>query len=445
MINGHYIKAGGIDPTKKIYYDRPQVLSGATEVDYDEPWLFDQNWDPMYYPTDGIYQVVDHSVSADYLKYDNAFGHKFRFTGLLGGYYDFNDSTYKTSAGTSSDFQTEFADPVGGTAPDGYIIDHLTGLGWRSQRGGASTWQSAMSAVPTLTVFTYTDWVNAPASYYTTLVRSNVTQWAFPATRPPFQYDQATHWTCNTNLNNVLTAYRANTGTAFDSATKTTTGANRSFMRLHYRRDEFVLQNNSTHLISYVRDTNANIEVANFRDYDLGWYLANTNEFEYEFVGNKPVLNKDDSTLLFTKNAFGNNYRITNDLGGTVYDGSDGSSVNYAIDHYSGLGWYLLNAVAVNNAWSAASESIRTTSYAGYDNWRMPTIREVQQITTGDTYTVLNPIEGWTAAIFWCLNSTSAANATIFRLTSVYNSIRIQAFQTAANAAIAGLAVRNHF
>jgi hypothetical protein len=244
MINGHYIKAGeGIDPTKKVYYNRPTVVSGITEVPYDEPWLFDQNWDAPYLITNGILQQIDNSVSPDYLVYYNSFGHKFRLTGLYGGYYDFNDGNYKTSAGTTSDFDTEFKNPVGATlANDGYVIDHFTGLGWRCVRGGAATWYAALSGIPALTVFTYSDWKNPPINYWLTLFRPDVSQWMNSSFRPPFQHDQFVQWSCTTLLGNPLHAHRATTNAIAGSAVKTTTGANRVYMRLHYSRTDFVTQ-----------------------------------------------------------------------------------------------------------------------------------------------------------------------------------------------------------
>lgn len=39
-------------------------------------------------------------------------------------------------------------------------------------------------------------------------------------------------------------------------------------------------------------------------------------------------------------NEFGNTNQFTNSLGGSVYDGSDGSLIGYSIDHITGYGWY---------------------------------------------------------------------------------------------------------
>lgn len=42
---------------------------------------------------------------------------------------------------------------------------------------------------------------------------------------------------------------------------------------------------------------------------------------------------------LSNNNVFGNLNRFTNDLGGTVYNSSDGSTASYMIDHLTGYGW----------------------------------------------------------------------------------------------------------
>lgn len=196
--------------------------------------------------------------------------------------------------------------------------------------------------------------------------------------------------------------------------------------------------------ISYVRDAYL-VKRENHIDWDLGYYLANTTEFDYTVKGLKPVLDPDDAYILLTLNAFGNNNRLTNDMGGTIYDGSDGSTVNYVIDHLSGLGWWLANAVPVSNTWQNASSTIRAGVFGGYSGWRMPTIQEWQDITIDNTTCLFNPIENWNAAIFWGMNTNNASTATILRQTNDYLSTRVQTFSTNANAAVAGCAVRNHY
>src|SRR5690606_18631092 len=79
-------------------------------------------------PTGALIQQIrpDMSVGSgrtDYLAYKNAFGHKFRFTGINGGYYDEADGTYYTSGGTSSDLATEYPEV---STSRWWVIDHLS-------------------------------------------------------------------------------------------------------------------------------------------------------------------------------------------------------------------------------------------------------------------------------------------------------------------------------
>jgi hypothetical protein len=227
-----------------VYYNRPPIQNITSYDTYDEGWMYATNYDPESdLPSGAVLQVQDVSVSPDYLRYNNAFGHKFRLTGPNGGYYDFNDGQYKDVNGTVSDFETEFA-TAGETIPgDGYIIDHLTGLGWRAIRGGAANFVQQFSVVGTL-ANGYTDYYNPTYGWLYTLVRVDLTDYLNPTHRPPFQWSQTNAW-CNTPYFPTPTTagfvFYSNTKRILQY-TKATAGGNRVYCRIHYGRDEFVTQ-----------------------------------------------------------------------------------------------------------------------------------------------------------------------------------------------------------
>tara|TARA_R110000787_G_scaffold271095_1_gene378203 strand:+ start:1870 stop:3642 length:1773 start_codon:yes stop_codon:yes gene_type:complete len=226
-----------------VYYDRPSIINSTSFVTYDEGWLYANNYDPDYtLPSGTIYQRIDSSVNADYLCYNNSFGHKFRFTGLNGGYYDFNDSTYKDVDGVLSSFVIEFANPVGSSSTtDGYIIDNLTGIGWRSRRGGGINWATALNDVGISTLFSFTDWKTPTWGFMNTLIRVDVDNWLKSADRSPFQYDQIQQWTCTTLKWSTGNAWLGLANLATTYANKAA-NYNRTHSRIHFLRSEFVTQ-----------------------------------------------------------------------------------------------------------------------------------------------------------------------------------------------------------
>lgn len=241
-VNNFYIKA--VAPLK-VYYNRPAPQQTTSYETYDEGWLYQNGFDSASLtPEDAILQQQDLSVSPDYLKYFNSFGHKFRFTGLNGGYYDFNDSTYKDVTGGTSSFDTEFRNPVSGGANQGYIIDHLTGIGHFSSRGGSGGINFSNQWVNGATLFLWSDWFNPPAIYILTLVRYDLAS-VLQSSRPPFNWDQQWAWTSTSLISTpTVNALRFDViNGALTAVIKTSTGSsNRCYMRLHYTRTDYVIQ-----------------------------------------------------------------------------------------------------------------------------------------------------------------------------------------------------------
>lgn len=155
--------------------------------------------------------------------------------------------------------------------------------------------------------------------------------------------------------------------------------------------------------------------------HDLGWYMANESSvFNYTVVGLSPLLDITDKTKLTTLNAFSNLDRITNSLGLTAtYDGSNGEVADYAIDHYTGMGWYLQDAVAVNVNFVDASVNLRAATLATYSDWRMLTVGDITKVVTDDgglPSTLFASIENWSKDLTWIMNSVGTGTGLFWRI-----------------------------
>lgn len=138
-----------------IIYIRPSN-SGYGTTSYltgDEGYNL-TNYPPPNQSDSGIPALLDED-NPKMLLNNNAFGHKQRFTGINGGYYDYGTSQYKLVDGTVSDQATTFGTAAGSTS---YLIDHHTGLGWKWNTLGAAIWSTQITNTLALTHATYTDW-----------------------------------------------------------------------------------------------------------------------------------------------------------------------------------------------------------------------------------------------------------------------------------------------
>lgn len=89
-----------------------------------------------------------------------------------------------------------------------------------------------------------------------------------------------------------------------------------------------------------------------------------------------------DFTTLNNNNAFGNTNRFTDSVGGQNYiDGTGGAAARYAIDHYTGLGWYTLYVGVLNKTWNQAiDEALAETVKGGFDDWFIPNDEQLYSI-----------------------------------------------------------------
>jgi len=164
--------------------------------------------------------------------------------------------------------------------------------------------------------------------------------------------------------------------------------------------------------------------------------------------GELPVLDQDTPTLLLTKNTFDNFNRVTNDMGGSVTDGSDGSTADYMIDHLTGMGWYMLEAVGDNTSWDDTATTILAGSFAGFSGWRMPTTQDIRMIETLDNINahIFVSFSSWNDTRYWTSDSGGSVNVMRWTPSLLFNnSGKISLGAKTAQNPIAGIACRQHY
>ena len=218
-----------------VYYNRPYLTQITSYNIYDEAWrrLNSGNAYNLAIPQNAPIQSVQYDFTNgryDYLRYVNSFGHKFRFTGENGGYYDEADGNYYDVNGNLSSLAVEFPIISFGAW---WIYDHLTGYRFASKRLGARTWAVAMNDVATWVFDGETNWFNPSSdewSQLSTFGYDSLNIFVGNTIRPFFSFDQSQHWSSTTKEDMTTSAwiYRADEGGRILEATKSTSGANRN-------------------------------------------------------------------------------------------------------------------------------------------------------------------------------------------------------------------------
>jgi hypothetical protein len=142
-------------PTNRIYL-RPEptgeiyVPASAFYLDGCDSWMIYNNIDTIIQTSSGIPMIIDKSKRWKLIP-DNVFGHKFRFTGSTGGYYDPETLLFYDSDGTISTYASAF--------PSDYMIDNSTGLGWQTLGAISNfTFEGALANVASLSHAGFDDW-----------------------------------------------------------------------------------------------------------------------------------------------------------------------------------------------------------------------------------------------------------------------------------------------
>lgn len=76
--------------------------------------------------------------------------------------------------------------------------------------------------------------------------------------------------------------------------------------------------------------------------------------------------------VLPSANPFGNTNRFTNDIGGSVTNGSDGSTAGYMIDHFTGVGWDLTFHSGLS--WQGFLTAAAARTIGAYNDFRVPNV-----------------------------------------------------------------------
>lgn len=154
----HIINSYNFSKAMEKIYQRPIPTGQLTTYYYnDDGYRVINDVDPYVAPLSGIPTKLE-SKKVWKLVHDNIFGHKFRFTGINGAYFDpetvifYNaDGTVISEGNIYSNFNVAF--------PDYYVIDWHTGLGWYTLANSTNIiWTQALDECESLTVVGFDDW-----------------------------------------------------------------------------------------------------------------------------------------------------------------------------------------------------------------------------------------------------------------------------------------------
>lgn len=229
-----------------IYYNRPWLTQLTSYQTYDEGWRISNPTDinagggnsyNSAIPASGILQQINPNAGLDRLKYFNIWSHKFRFTGLTGGYCDPDDGLFYDVNGVLSDKATQFPFFAAARA---LIVDHLTGFMMLSDRLGAQSWNNWLPEVPGRTDAGYTDWFAPSISELFTLEDPELLDALnFGGNEPRraqfnFSQPQVQSATTRLDISTQCQRFFSNGGGGQKNfSAKTNTGANRIFWRVH--------------------------------------------------------------------------------------------------------------------------------------------------------------------------------------------------------------------
>lgn len=232
-----------------IGYSRPTISQTfSSYTNWDEAYLYQNSVDTYTAGTNAAIAIVQHGNPCK-LQANNVWGHKFRFTGLYGGYYNEDDSTYYDSAGTASNYATEFEQ----TTNEPYVVDHHTGLGWLASGTTADYWSGVQLSIESYqtgsgsTLCGLSDWYAPTRSQITSLFRWDALEhsWTndFWGAAPPFKFDVTDQpWSC-TNLYatspHLFNLYLSSAALgSFNSRNRSNSTSAKWFVRYHFTSDQ---------------------------------------------------------------------------------------------------------------------------------------------------------------------------------------------------------------
>lgn len=192
---------------------------------YDSAWNKINRPDPYTPPVQGIPMLLDpndHLLTIP----NNIFGHRFKETGLTGGYHDHLTNDFKDVNGTVTTKDLAF--------PDNYVIDNHSGYGWINEEvAPASLWADMLDDIEVFSMAGFSDY-HAPSS--SELVQ--LVQWANPQnfqTRPTWaSFGGIFLFTSTTHKALTLRAYTIDTSSISNVRIKLTQGAFGIAKRYHF-------------------------------------------------------------------------------------------------------------------------------------------------------------------------------------------------------------------
>lgn len=172
-----------------LKYNLPQPFVQNEENTYDEGW---HNTNGTYSNPIGTGDKVVTLDPTDWYKISDdigALGNNYRFWGLNNiGYYNSDDGTYRLANGNLSDRQTIFDD-------DDYAFDRLTGLAWRTRRGGTTTIPTALNSAAGATWNGFDNWFLPIRTHIESILDLELTNPLDDAESPIFSIDPLTYKT----------------------------------------------------------------------------------------------------------------------------------------------------------------------------------------------------------------------------------------------------------
>lgn len=212
-------QSGGGGGGSGIRYRRipPAELISAVNGDFgwavtNSRYSWTENLTPAYVQDLDLTATPDEFYT---LKYDNAFGNRFRFTDINGNGAPNGRLNFTKTAGNTE-----------------YIIDHLTGNGFYTLGLGNNTWTNHMTFILTATNLGYDDWI--PVMRNIMFSCGEPATYSYGLTDSLFGGTITTnHWFADTIRNGPTNAFRINTITQQSSGK--TNLFNMYMFRVHYK------------------------------------------------------------------------------------------------------------------------------------------------------------------------------------------------------------------
>lgn len=148
-----------------------------------------------------------------------------------------------------------------------------------------------------------------------------------------------------------------------------------------------------------------------------------------------------DFYTLTSNNPFGNNIRFTNDMGGIVFDGSDGSTPDYVVDNATRLGWKQSLPTGFPNYTNQLNYAASLV-VGSYNAFRLANLNEYVTVVN-DSLGIFRPdntIFTFTGSYSWINQMQNSSTA--YR--AIYNSSISQRGIYSGDANARGMYCRNH-